>query len=590
MQNGKINNFCVVHGDFPKRNDAGNVHYLEDSANPTRILFSGLITNFHTLREKYGVESSDVEDLVRAGVNTNVEEFAEQLEGCFSLVHIAEGRVLFFSDNLRTNYFFYYHRPDKGIIISNNLLTFRKFITLEPRQEMITRYFLSISTPAPITFFKGIQLALPFEVMQYDTQNKALTKRPVKAYAYEHVDYKEIDDETIVNTADEIFTHSVENILKSVDNPFPFIAFSGGKDSSYLDCVLQKRGIDHEGVNYSFMHGGQDAKYTQDIAEYNHSKVRYFEYDPKDFLSLTKSTIKNTGFPWIYDSEGIAFETLRQMHESTMGMEQFPIFINGTGTGIFGQFHASFEMLFTHQYPYISKLLSMMNIKKMGISRNLKLSSQALKGNFDEKIMLGMFELTGMHNAVRNSFKESDIYDSFSYDVQEMNRFDTDAIGKIHRYTIFSADTERVVGFFNYMYNLNSFACGFPFRSKALYKYLIQIHPFRKLHLKLTLKQTKGKYPFLDYQDRVHEKRAIEKYLPHHLVYRQKIAKNVPYWKLFQTDPGYQKVFQSIAKKKYEYFNFDVNELLRQESKSNISLLKLLYTFHLWHEYFIENK
>jgi len=539
------------------------------------IIVNGDIYNIKDIKEKFRIESEATEEIIlelylKAGVKT-----PNYLRGIYTIVIISNEKMVFFRDFFSINSIYYYVDDLRNeFIITNKISEIKRFVNLRVDTRVLPRYFLRTSLHIGDTFFENVKTLEYAQLIELSLDDSKVTPILYDDSFYKEIRNDQLKDNSIINKAEDIIFNNIKEIVNYYDDYNVINALSGGVDSSCLQVFLKKLGYKKA---YTYSHeiiGTRLRGYSTDISKYLDVEHTIIELESERIIDRIKNGILYCEVPYMFEGEFLEQSMYDQIRKTEGGNI---LITHGQGSdAIFGYGRAFFELKYFSN-PLFRVLFTLFNESFLKIFRQSYYSKyktiipKIKHKKIDEELLYVLFDSKYNGEIVRKAFNLDNMYEMYSGDVERLNKFDINYIDAIHR-SRYDFDCLRA-SFMTYesckKYGINT--C-FPFINKELLFYMCSV-PLKKKIRRLTTKY--------------YIKKILLKYLPSKFVYRTKVFGANQNFLFFFNDENINKIIQDIKNTKYEYFNFDYEQIFSDVKYYGLAIK--LINFHIWHKIFIEN-
>lgn len=322
---------------------------------------------------------------------SEMESFAEKVDGCFALVINFQNKILIISDLLRT-FPVFYNISNDNIVIKDNIMEYknRELDDNNVRELSYCNY-----VTGNFTLFKNIYQLEGHQIVEIDKNSYTVKKQ--KYFKYEY-NFELKDDNIVIQELNKLYDNIAKKMIKYLDGRQAVIPLSGGNDSRLIAYYLIKNGYKNI-IAYTYGNKrNSEIEISKKVADFLDIEWHFVEYKNKNMQKKfnNKKTYEEManycgrGYSSPIVQEWEAISTLLQEKIITKDSVVLPGYSGDflAGTHIFDDLYNETKIecekllysIYRHQYQY-SELTQYNNNIYTKIKQCLNISNEEVFGN-----------------------------------------------------------------------------------------------------------------------------------------------------------------------------------------------------------------
>lgn len=219
-------------------------------------------------------KDEDLNNLLQSIKLNKINNFLEEIDGCFSFVINNENEVIIISDLLR-NFPVFYSINNDVIDIRDNIMQYNnKTLDNDSIIELsYTNYVTSYNT-----LFKNIYQLEAHQIVKINKNNYNITRNKYFEYKY---NFTSKDDESLIQELDIIYDSATKKMIKYLNGRQAVIPLSGGNDSRLIAYYLTKNNYKNV-ISYTYgSKENSEIETSKRVADFLNIKWYFIEYKSK---------------------------------------------------------------------------------------------------------------------------------------------------------------------------------------------------------------------------------------------------------------------------------------------------------------------
>jgi asparagine synthase (glutamine-hydrolysing) len=280
---------------------AGNQPMLS-SDNSVVLVFNGEIYNFKEIKKNYFpndhfFSNSDSEVIIKAYQKFGVN-LTRYLRGmyAFAVYDKKKRKIFLFRDQMGIKPLYYYLYNGEFIFSSEikGILHYLKpYNKIEIDKSLVDIYFSLGYIPSPNTLYKNIYKLEAGHYLEYDVIDKKILFN--NKFDFFRLENFSVDKQTFFDLFEK-------NILDHLNSDVPVgLFFSGGTDSSLIAAILNKNKINLKTFSILMNHKSSDEYYSKLISEKLNLNSQFIQFGVKEFDSVYDQVVSQIDEP-MYDA------------------------------------------------------------------------------------------------------------------------------------------------------------------------------------------------------------------------------------------------------------------------------------------------
>lgn len=552
------------------------------------IAFNGEIYNYRELRTElqadYQFRTSSDTEVIIALYQKYGEECFERLHGifAFSIYDKRSNRLFIVRDHFGVKPLYYYSDTKRFIFASEVKAIFEHSAVAKSLDLQALNTFLTFRfNPSPQTLFKNVQKLAPGHYLEFKLANGQIRTSP----------YWQNKPKTNIHISEGDAIEEYQRLLEAAvqkqmvsDVPIGLL-LSGGIDSAVIGYLMRKYS-DHTVKTFTVGFSGkghynelEDARKTADFIGSDHFELEIGQKDYLDFFFRsfchTEEPIGEPTIPALYYISKLAGSHLKVVMAG-----------QGADEPLAG-YHRYIGEQYLQRYAPILNKLPLRSLAQL-LPRNVKIKRAAFASQFKHEIQ----RFLGIYTIFTPNEKKQLFLDNIQNQVDDVDQFllrklhdqtqdITDSVSRLTYVDTRLSLSDSLLLFNDKISMANSLEMRVPFLDVPLVQFL------ESLPANLKLRGTVGKY--------IHKK-AVSKWLPNEIIYRQKQGFSTPIDKWLQTDLSKtaKALLTSPDSASAQYFDPKfINSIIdRHISRKENHMRRIfsLLSFELWHRSFFQGQ